>query len=398
MQEKKLFQEYDYLQDLERLKELGERLVRESSSEEEDDFFNELWGYEEDDEEYNDYLREANEIINRLVGALDSISLNSCSNQSEVVQLAHDITEKPKFTHDGRLPNNSEGELPRFYRNFSSDREKQILRHIASQCYFYLQSNGVQGLVEVQAMHLVWGDKHTLFIVANQFNVTQRFSELITRDNFKAIFTTAYNLIRPTSESLLRSQRYTSKIRNKVLGDEIIIEGDDVKDLENAKSIGKLLRTNNVWLLKMTYEKNVLDNTTRNCINNAINQNGIYFVQITGHSNKQRHAEEFLCDIVEYANSTQNNLEFTSTAIAGRKRPCIGCSGRMKNLISNYNQFPGRFWTHTIKHQPKHAQLETIKLLREGSSYNSVYKDGSRGDDFDSGSDSEEPFQNLMKI
>jgi hypothetical protein len=77
------------------------------------------------------------------------------------------------------------------------------------------------------------------------------------------------------------------------------------------------------------------------------------------------------------------------TCIAGKKRPCMGCSGRMHNNITQYNQNPGRLWSSTIEQQSDRAAKNTVTLLLSKSSHITQSKDRKQLRDYDSGSDSE---------
>lgn len=389
-------------EDLRLLVELADRLL------DDDEEQTDLEGFSDDENEddADADIAEFEAIIGRLISAIDFMSLQMVTNKNEVVEMAHDRSQKPSFSRDGRMPYGCTEEKPRAYRSFASDREKQVLRHIATQCYFYLKGKRVENLVEIQVMHLSWQGRNNLFIVANQFSVTEKFSSLISRTNFRQILAKAFTT--RNVEGTLRSNRYASKIQKRIFGNSLAITGDNSKDVENAKAIGTILHANNLYLLPINYIRNALSNNSKDLIENGISSTGnVFFVSITGHSNKQRHAEEFLCDIAEYVKSREQEIKNRSsisnesaipmhTAIAGKKRPCIGCSGRMRTLISNYGQFPGKFWSHTIKDQPQNAQIETLKLLHEASAHTSVYKDGRTLDnDYDSGSESEEEYQDL---
>lgn len=150
---------------------------------------------------------------------------------------------------------------------------------------------------------------------------------------------------------------------------------------------------------ELNYSSDKLDLGSKALLAAALNkENNIYFLDVKNYSKEKRHAEEFLCDIAEYAKQFKENLY---TCIAGKKRPCMGCSGRMESVgISNYGKFPGLFWTHTIKIQPKEVAIKIVEQLIEKPSHVSVCKDNvTTVTDYDSGSGSdEEKYEEMSKF
>ena len=105
-----------------------------------------------------------------------------------------------------------------------------------------------------------------------------------------------------------------------------------------------------------------------------------------------RHAEEFLVDLYE-AIYTKDGVSNVRASIAGKKRPCMGCYGRMKSAAEGggalaFGDKPGRYWVHSMRGQELPAAKETAKALL-GESYVSLGFGGSHCKDYDSASDSE---------
>jgi hypothetical protein len=320
-------------------------------------------------------------------------------------EIAKSLTSDPKVKQKGRTILDEEKETPHYYRNFMGDREKQILRHIATQVYLALKielalesAEKAKNLVEVQVMHVYCNNRHNIFIAANKAKTTNVFANFVSRD-IKTLLTRAY--ADNNEEGARRSKRYASKLKNRIFEGELKLkeEAGFEKDSENAKAVGKILQTSNVSCIKIRYKESnsgknkklILDENSEKEVNDAINQsNNIYFIDISDYQHEKRHAEEFLCDIAEYIRKQQTELY---SCIAGKKRPCIGCSARLKSAeISKYGKSPGRFWSNTIENKTAEDALETIKLLDTGTNFTSYCKDNEkRAEGYDSGSDSSSP-------
>ncbi len=162
-------------------------------------------------------------------------------------------------------------------------------------------------------------------------------------------------------------------------------------DRAHAKAVGEILHSaNRVKTLNITLNNN--DQFSKQTIIDllgALNDNtgSIYLLSVTQNRNPNRHAEEFLTDIVEFAKGTGQPVY---SCIAGKKRPCLGCSGRMQGVVDQYSKKPGLFWMHTLEFQSETAAAKTLNVLLTESPRTSLNKDGVKSfRDYDSGSDSE---------
>lgn len=299
---------------------------------------------------------------------------------------------RPNNTRGGYLSIKSNNPKIREYRSFQCERERQILRHVSTQIYFMLENKNVKNLKEIQSLHLQCNGSSNLFVVANDFSVTEKFEKYITENKFSKILTSVYNP--RTSEEKERSGRYAAKLKNRIIRKKIII-GDDKNDVSKAEAIRKILCSKNIAYLNMDY------NNTFSELNTAIDddkhslkyilenkEDNIYFIVIKNCRDEKRHSEEFLCDIVEKAKEIFG-VENIYSCIAGKKRPCIGCSGRMRDVsISNYSRYPGLFFKNTITYQTSNVSSSTTELLN-GDIYVSECKNKDKTTSgFDSGSDS----------
>ncbi len=286
----------------------------------------------------------------------------------------------------------SSQEILRPARSFAQERERQLLRHIGTQLYFYLQSKNVPHLVEIQVMHLSFQKKHFLFIAANEFTATQSFATLL-KDSAQ-LETALVSTYQPDKdlEGKARSARYAKKFRTRVFDLETSFSPDT-----EAQAVAELLRSAPTSLLSL---KNDLKQDSELVANKLQEKScGIFFVTVQNFSYERRHAEEFLVDIAEYAKARFDKVR---TCIAGKKRPCLTCTGRMTGVIDDYGKRPGRFWVHAIEHQSPTTALRTYSILCQSASYVTQAKNGTSAKDYDSASDTEEEndaiFPELLNI
>ncbi len=113
----------------------------------------------------------------------------------------------------------------------------------------------------------------------------------------------------------------------------------------------------------------------------------IYFVNVKNCSYQQRHAEEFLCDIAEIAKTLKPGEVYTS--IAGKKRPCMGCTGRMTDVVDQFGAYPGNLWVNTIEHQPMQVAARTAHVLLSHKAHITVTRSGKKCQDYDTDSGSD---------
>ncbi len=67
---------------------------------------------------------------------------------------------------------------------------------------------------------------------------------------------------------------------------------------------------------------------------------------------KARHAEECLVDVAEIIQALgKKNSTAVYSCVAGKKRPCMSCSGRMMGIINVFNPNPGSLWLEVIGRQ-----------------------------------------------
>jgi hypothetical protein len=81
-----------------------------------------------------------------------------------------------------------------------------------------------------------------------------------------------------------------------------------------------------------------------------------------------RHAEEKLMDLLELADYRARAV------VAGKKRPCGTCLGRMQQMKENgfdviFGQRPGLIWKESFQRQPLEVRQVTLRELKARSQY-----------------------------
>lgn len=258
------------------------------------------------------------------------------------------------------------------YHTFSKNRERQLLRHIATQLFHAVKTKGIAE-TEIQVMHF----GGSLFVSSNKLATGKEILKLVNEKTLKTVLTATYKL--RLNEDKVRSLRYANKLKKRVFGKKIAIPkiNGDIEDSLHAESVAAILQNGNC---------RSLDLIDPDAIAKALStRNNIYIITgRPGGKGPNPHAEEFLVDIRDAMPSNDER-----SAIAGKKRPCMGCSGRMHERISNYNTFPGYFWLDTIKHKDKIVAKKIVDILKEQYTHVSTCKNGKTTTEYDSGSDSE---------
>jgi len=204
-------------------------------------------------------------------------------------------------------------------------------------------------------------------------------------------------------EGRVRSQRYARKLECRILPINAFFQNStNLEDRQRAEIVSKIFREGTLNNLEIDLEKtnNQLSLITKQYLTYHLynSDNTIFVLNIRNCSQSLRHAEEFLTDIADHARNLAVPLnQMIYSCIGGKKRPCMGCSGRMEGVITNYGQHPGRFWLNTIESQSIEAASRTLGQLVNKPSYVTVCKDGIRtAQDYDSGSDSEEDVNTVV--
>ena len=292
----------------------------------------------------------------------------------------------------GRYPLAHPDEVTRPYRSFAGHRTRQLLRHIAAQLFFSIDKEN-SGLEEVQAMYLMYRNHHYLFLTGNPIQeFTAHCQQLILPGVFKKVLTTLYHYTTGhDAEKNARTARYACKLNNRIYEEPSIPNraGDTQVDRVRAEKIADILRKGKVKLWNI----NELNEAKFDLLKAPEYQDAIILLQLPGLISahlKLRHAEEFLVDVLD--NLPKRGLEKflpTYSCIAGKKRPCLGCTGRQEGTVTEFGQYPGRYWLHSMEYQSAVTAKRTAKILLERPAHVSITPDGMSIPEFDSGSDSE---------
>lgn len=247
-------------------------------------------------------------------------------------------------------------------RNFSKNKTPQHLRHIATMLYdFWKHHLGCNELQEVQVM-MMMGDGPVEYFIAFNPMTRKIMDKLEVYDNWiRGVNDNCLENVKVKNyRTFRRTFRHIEKLRtfeltfSDVFNPLNIVWGNYRRKLERLES--NILKFNVLFL--------------------------------GNHSDKERHAEEFLCDVAEEIRK-QNSRKTYTFYIYGKKRPCMSCSGRMEEAdIDYYNPNPGYLWLHGIKYQSQNAARNTLRLLLTTPPH-VTFEDDQQMSDYDTGSDSE---------
>ena len=209
-------------------------------------------------------------------------------------------------------------------------RKSQILRHMATQLFYrWKYSKNMKSLQEVQIMKVSLSSTDSLYffaIAVNPAGVAENIVSSILSDQKKLLCQYVFeNYGHP------RSKRYAEKLK---------------AECSDANLAGLVVQ-------KMLKSKNYLRFPGFPAHAELQNLRGkIFFLFPSGFTNKERHAEEFLCDFADFLKYYFDKHCQLHFSIYGKKRPCISCSGRMEaSNITDYNPNFGYFWKHGIEDQ-----------------------------------------------
>lgn len=327
-----------------------------------------------------------------LTQMLQSLQLKSMERKSNLTRAAtlplstHTTTGYRSKSGDGQV-------IKRYYERgsnrYKGDRELQLLKQASTLVYFALEKHikkPDKNLVEVQMMHVTYGDKNFIFISVNETDVSQYFKDVIgsTAESVKQLLTT--DLVPSSNEGKIRSKRYTKKLSYRLFGDAIILKGSNRDDLQKANAVAETLKK--PW--------KILDINARPTerVKEVVDKNGggVFYINNQKSRYKERHAEECLVDIAEdiYEYAESQNIQ-VYTSICGKKRPCLSCTGRMTSVIDHFPAHPGYVWLHAVAHQPPAVVKRTFETIFKTQSCVTIDGRGKTTADYGSASDSSGP-------
>jgi hypothetical protein len=285
-------------------------------------------------------------------------------------------------------------EMPRPYRSHALDREKQIIRQIASQIYYFLKPGfrlRELPLEEIQILNLKVAGKRNLFIAANPWLSAKEIYPTINKagNSFTKVLKTDHK--HGNAEEKIRTQRYAKKLSSRIFNDKYSWgKGDDAVI---ADELGKLIRKATVS--EMPFDLSSAETDLAKAI--LENDGGVFIlVPSDKYSNEHmtnnlRHAEEYLVDLVNFTRDVLKKEP--DSQVGGKKRPCSTCAGAMLGRISRFNPRPGRAWLHGFIHQDEIAARNSFAFFAAPSfvslAKSAKGKPGKIDPGHDSGSDTE---------
>ena len=258
-------------------------------------------------------------------------------------------------------------------RNFTEEKNAQILRQIASQLYYYFNSMKNIEISEMQILHVLHeGKTRYIFVAINQLDDKKIFQEIQTKwkkQNLEQLTAFRYeqseadgnNNKRKTKKGKEktkegRSKRHTEKLKRRVFHNT---KGNDLIEF---------IRKNHAKLKTIKTDRFVLP------------EPGIYFVEPQNVPKEEHkgHPEEQLCDLVQLFRRQRQKWNFQ---IYGKKRPCFSCLGRLRyerneHKDLKFNQYPGYLWIPNLLKQNLEFQIKTVQTFILSPSYVAI--DGSR--------------------
>ena len=270
---------------------------------------------------------------------------------------------------------------------FKTKKDAQLLRQVSTQLlYRWKYLVGIKRLQEVQIMQVSISKRedplYFSVIAGSPADVTKDIADQDLRQAIRSRSGTiqSNDIIKEyvtRNYEIERSRRYSNKLKvrfpqSKFSGTDIVIQ-----EMLKTKCYSKFPN----FPTYSQFSSEALTNMNRKT----------YFLVPSGFVNRERHAEEFLCDFADYLRDyfeeRNHQIKFS---IYGKKRPCISCSGRMEaSKITDYNHNFGYFWKHGIEDQPEDAAKSTMRILLNETPSHVTFENGKRLDDYDTASDSE---------
>jgi ankyrin repeat protein len=327
------------------------------------------------------------------------LAKEAVENKKEVAAL---VTYSPEDVDQKGRISKFDVETPRPVRSFSNERERQLLKQISTQLYFKLRDESLKELQEVEIMHMDFNGRNLLFIAVNEASVSGKVPIVLgDLKRIQTILTTKYEPKRDP-EGNRRSRLYAAKIANRVYSETPRVRYDSTEDKRRAEQVVTLLRTGTFCPLELELEEgNILSAASKEVLGKIFrfSKNLVFAVVVKKHPKglELRHAEEYLTDIAEYAAVNHHEDGAVYTCIGGKKRPCMGCAGRMQSVISQYGKRPGRYFKHTGETQSDAASGRTITLLLSSSSHVTRTPIDVLDQSYDSASDSEQEPEKISR-
>jgi hypothetical protein len=234
------------------------------------------------------------------------------------------------------------------HRSYGSQRQTQILRQYSTQLFFYAKKNkGTNASPqEVEAMYAAGN----VFIGTNADAEAEKILQIASMQTVLEDTTGGQY-----SKSGKVTRRHSRKFKKWYTGARSFSGASDIFNIIKAGGLTKL----KLWV--------------KSDVTNAFTQTGKTFVVVAGQDG--RHAEEKLMDLLAKAGHTGTAI------VAGKKRPCGTCLGRMTYMKNNgydvrFNPRPGLIWKERLEDQPDEVQKVSLSELQSRQQYRSEIGQG----------------------
>jgi len=246
-------------------------------------------------------------------------------------------------------------------RSYASDRDRQLLRHFSSQLFF-LAKGRVNSAQEIQTMVA----NGNLFVAANADGDIKAIYNWLASDlagKLRTALTKTWDSD-PSGAYWLHSKstkkKSTARFAKKFEG---LYAGTRTGKLQTGHvAIDPAL----IWGIIQGANIEILKGWKKADVRQAFAGSGKIFLLYAGDDG--RHAEEKLMDLLELAKHPGVVL------IAGKKRPCKTCLGRLRYMVSEgfkvtHSQYPGFIWKERYEAQPEEVKKFSLGVINEGNSY-----------------------------
>ena len=253
----------------------------------------------------------------------------------------------------------------RIKRDFRGDRLTQILHEVSCQVFYYFRYKGSVKIEEVQSLSVFdcSGILQYIFFAVNPLKNRDRFNQIdeLWKNDFQVIITTAYSEGKMAPSEKKRSKRHARKLKDRLY---FTTFNTDITDKEWSK-------VDDIRKFVIRHGKGL---KTHNSGSRFPNTKGIFLLNpLEKKHGSSLHAEQQLCDLL---NTNKMELKDCTFQITGKKRPCMGCCGRMRYENEKFklvfNERPGYLWLNHFEKQEIEMRKKTLEVFVEKPSYISV--------------------------
>lgn len=269
----------------------------------------------------------------------------------------------------------SEQNFVRESRSYAGERDRQLLRQFSAQLFFLAKSK-VQNAQEIQTM----AANGNLFVAANDDADIQAIYDELQNDlakNLKTALTKSWGSDR--SGAYWAKLRSTKKKSTTRFGNKFKKLYDTTR--ENKLQSGQVaIDPRIIWAVIKDAKVEQLNGGKKSDVVKALGGSGKIFLLYAGDDG--RHAEEKLMDLLESVDHKGLVL------IAGKKRPCKTCLGRLRYMVDQgyqvkHSKYPGFIWKERFEAQPEEVKKFTVEVIKEGKSYVTIRSKNKKRKEYD---------------